>query len=302
MRNMRRYFRLNVSVPAVIKFADENEVIRLLVPEVDSGHWDEKESSYDRELDILLSSLIEKNKLIGQVVSELLNRTNLICHAILLLAQGKSVYDEIERYKTYRGKTTLTDKLEKTTTLMRILDGFNRKLSFYFSLLDLALDKQHSEYISNLEDNDILFDREHLSWLEQKAAEGNLFARFLVSLNDKLTRHLFFLEQYRQEISCLLDKNSWPEVQLNLSAGGVGFVSLGPYPKFARLIVEFKTVINEQEKFFHMHGNIVSIAEQSEGYYVSVEFTDALEPVQLAIIEFLQYEETNQLIAWQQAQ
>ncbi len=50
MRNVRRHFRLDVVIPAVIKLADQNEVVRLVVPELASGQWQSSEVAYDQQL------------------------------------------------------------------------------------------------------------------------------------------------------------------------------------------------------------------------------------------------------------
>lgn len=39
VRNVRRYFRLDVQVPAVVKLADKDEVIRMVLPELAGGAW-----------------------------------------------------------------------------------------------------------------------------------------------------------------------------------------------------------------------------------------------------------------------
>lgn len=301
MRNVRRHFRLDVDIPVVIKLTDKDEVVRLLAPELTSGEWRAEEASYDVELELLSGHLAEENKLVGDVVADLIYRLRLLSDAILLTVQGRSVYDEIELYKTHRSKTSLAERLKPGVVIADILRSFNEKMAFYFKLIDKAIHKDYEDYIEILESEEFLFDTRYLTPLEDKAIQGNLLARVMVALNAKLERHVLFLIKYRQEVNYLVDMKSWPKRKLNLSAGGVGFVSELPYPKFARLTIEFRCLMNGRARDFQMFGNIVSARELLEGYYIAVEFTNATEPIQQDIVDYLQYEELNQLVEWQKS-
>lgn len=298
MRNVRRHFRLDVVIPAVIKLADQNEVIRLVVPELANGQWQSSEAVYDQQLMQLNQALLAENELAGKVIGDLLLRVNLLCEAIMLLVQGRSVYENIEFYKTRRGKTPLAMQLKPGNATSDMLRAFNAKLDFYFDVVDKAIHKEYADYLQALTHSEFAFD-EKLADLSEKAVKGSLLAKLALQMDEKLRRHVLFLIKFRQEVSYLVDKNAWPLRQLNLSAGGVGFISHDPYPKFARLLIDFRFPGVDKE-VFNMTGNIVNSRPVPEGYYIAVEFTNASEAIQHRIILLLQNEELNQLIAWQQ--
>lgn len=300
MRNVRRHFRLDVVVPAVIKLADQNEAVRLVVPELASGQWQRTEATYDEQLNRAGQALLAENELAGKVIGDLILRVNLLCDAIVLLVQGHSVYEGIELYKSRRGKTPLAMQLKSGSATADILQSFNAKLDFYFDVIDKAIHKSYADYLQALAHSEFLFD-DKLSELAEKARHGSLLAKSVLQMDEKLTRHLPFLIKFRQEVSYLVDKNAWPMRQLNLSAGGVGFVSRDPYPKFARLQIDFRFLTPGKAEVFNMAGNIVNSRPVPEGYYIAVEFTNASEAMQHKIILLLQNEELNQLIAWQRA-
>ena len=299
MRNVRRHFRLDVVIPAVIKLADQNEVVRLVVPELASGQWQSSESRYEEQLTKLSQALLAENELAGKVIGDLVLRVNLLCDAIILLVRGHSVYEGIELYKTRRGKIPLAMQLKPGSATADLLRAFNAKLDFYFDLCDKAINKCYADYLQAIAHSEFAYD-EKITDLTSKAVGGSLLAKCVLQMDEKLTRHVNFLVRFRQEVSYLVDKNAWPLRQLNLSAGGVGFVSHDPYPKFARLNIDFRfpTPLGKAE-VFNMTGNIVNSRPIPEGYYIAVEFTNATEALQHKIILLLQNEELNQLIAWQ---
>lgn len=298
MRNVRRHFRLDVVIPAVIKLADQNEVVRLVVPELASGQWQSSEAAYDQQLAQFNQALLAENELAGKVIGDLVLRVNLLCEAIILLVQGHSVYEGIEFYKTRRGKTPLAMQLKPGSATADLLRAFNAKLDFYFDIVDKAIHKAYADYLQALAHSEFVFD-EKLTDLTEKAVHGSLLAKSVLAMDEKLTRHVPLLIKFRQEVSYLVDKNAWPLRQLNLSAGGVGFISRDPYPKFARLLIDFRFPTAGKAEVFNMTGNIVNSRPVPEGYYIAVEFTNASEAIQHRIILLLQNEELNQLIAWQ---
>jgi hypothetical protein len=300
MRNVRRHFRLDVVIPAVIKLADQNEVVRLVVPELASGQWQSSEINYDQQLAQFNQALLAENELAGKVIGDLVLRVNLLCEAIVLLVQGHSVYERIEFYKTRRGKTPLAMQLKPGSATADLLRSFNAKLDFYFDLCDKAINKDYADYLQALAHGEFVFD-EKLTDVTEKALYGSLLAKSVLAMHDKLVRHIPLLIKFRQEVSYLVDKNAWPLCSLNLSAGGVGFISQDPYPKFARLHVDFRFPTSGKAEVFNMTGNIVNSRAVPEGHYIAVEFTNAAEAIQHKIILLLQNEELNQLILWQRA-
>lgn len=298
MRNVRRHFRLDVVIPAVIKLADQNEVVRLVVPELANGQWQSTEASYDQQQTQLNQALSAENELAAKVIGDLVSRVNLLCEAIILLVQGHSVYEGIELYKTRRGKIPLAMQLKPGSATADLLRSFNAKLDFFFEVIDKAVHKSYADYLQSLAHYEFAFD---VAELAEKAVHGSLLAKSVLHMNEKLARHVSFLAKFRQEVSYLVDQNAWPSRQLNLSAGGIGFVSQVAYPKFARLHIDFCFPTAGKAEVFNMTGNIVNSRSVPEGYYVAVEFTNASEATQHKIILLLQNEELNQLIAWQRA-
>jgi len=300
MRNVRRHFRLDVVLPAVIKLADQNEMIRLVVPELANGQWKQSESVHDQHFRELNSALLAESELAGKVIGDLVLRVDLLCEAITHLVQGHSVYESIELYKTRRSKKTLAMQLKPGSATADLLRSFNEKLDFYFDVVDKAIHKTYADYLQALLHQDFMFDEKLLD-LTEKAFNGSLLAKSVLEMHDKLARHMSFLLKFRQEVSYLVDKNAWPLRSLNLSAGGVGFVSHEPYPKFARLTMDFRFQVDNFANVFNMQGNIVSSRAVPEGHYIAVEFTNATEAVQHKLILLLQNEELNQLLLWQKS-
>jgi len=300
MRNVRRHFRLDVAVPAVIKLADQNKLIRLVVPELANGLWQKSELPHDQSLHSFSQSLLIENELAGKVIGDLVLRVNLVCEAIIHLVQGHMVYDQIEFYKVRRDKATLAMQLKPGSATADLLRAFNEKLDVYLNLIDKALVKDYADFMQALTNPFFSFDA-MLEGLQEKVSHGSLLATSVLSMNDKLERHLPFLMHYRQEVSYLIDKNAWPVRQLNLSAGGVGFISQEPFPKFARLTIDFRFPVEHFVNLFNMTGNIVNSWSVPEGFYNSVEFTNASEAIQHKLILLLQNEELNQLIIWQRS-
>jgi hypothetical protein len=133
--------------------------------------------------------------------------------------------------------------------------------------------------------------------LAQKSSAGAVLAKAVLSLHAKLERHVDFLHKFRQEAQYMVNKDSWPIRKLNISAGGAGFLSAHPYPKFARLVIHFR--LGPKQEIFNMTGNIVSSRSLSDGeHYIAVEFTNANESVQNRMIVLLQNEELNQVMAY----
>jgi hypothetical protein len=297
MRNVRRHFRLDVIIPAVIKLADQNEMVRLVVPELASGQWHVDELKHDQQFNEYSQALMLENELAGKIICDLETRCKLLCDAITMLVQGECVYKGIKLYKTRRGKKSLAMQLKIGSKTVDILRAFSSKLDTYFGMIDMVIGKSYIEFTQSLMRSEFVFD-EMLLELANKGNHGSLFSKLMIHMNDKLARHVTLLMKLRQEISYIVDEDSWPTRQLNLSASGVGFFSRDPYPKFARLLINFRFQTLEEVEVFYMTGNIVSSRLMSGGYYIAVEFTNATEAVQNKMILLLQNEELNQLIAW----
>lgn len=298
MRNVRRHFRLDVELPAVIKLAENDQKVSLVVPELTSGHWQIAEVAHDQRLKSYSQSLMFENELAGRVIGDLVLRVGLLCEAITYVVQGYCVYDHIDFYKTRRGKSPMAMQLKPGSVTSDLLRSFNQKLELYFTVIDKIIQRDYRAVLLILDHEGFDFDQRLIA-LHEKVRQGSLLATSVAALNEKIERHLPFIERYKQEILYMTDKNSWPTRMLNLSAGGVGFVASEPYPKFARLKIDFRFMVEGYDATFNMAGNIVSSRPIRSGYYVAVEFTNATEVMQRRLIMFLQYEELRQLVEWQ---
>lgn len=298
MRNVRRFFRLDITVPAVIKLADKDEMVRLVLPELTGGLWQKNEDAFARSMVDCHQALSSEHDAAGRIVIDLSLRVQLLVDSILCLVQGFSAEDSIENYALNRKKVALTSHLKSGNGVAAdMLRAFNEKVEFYFSLVDLAFSKRYAEFLLAIEHSRFSFDA-YLDDLQLKAAGGSVLAQCLVDMNNQLGRHVAFLVKFRQEAIYIVDQTAWPLRKLNLSAGGVGFLSQDPYPKFARLKIDFRLGHGAHEMVFNMAGNIVSSRHVSENeYYTAVEFTNASEAIQQQIIMYLQDEELNQTIA-----
>lgn len=296
MRNVRRHFRLDVVVPAVIKLADKDQVVRLVLPELSGGVWEKNETASDRTQAHLNHLLLAENEVAGKVVVDLHTRIQLLAESILCLAQGFNLRESIANYKTRRHTVALVTYLKTGSATVDMLRALNEKIEFYFSVVEMAAEKNYDAFLEATKSATFLFDA-HLPGLEAKAS-ASLLAQSVLGLHHKLARHVTFVDKFRQEAIYLVDETAWPLRKLNLSAGGVGFLSQDPYPKFARLSIDFRLGRGAYEQTFNMAGNIVSSRSLSDNeHYIAVEFTNATEAIQQQIIMHLQNEELNQVIA-----
>jgi hypothetical protein len=296
MRNVRRHFRLDVVVPAVIKLADKDHVVRLVLPELSGGVWERNEVAADRAQVHLNDLLLKENEAAGKVTVDLFARIQLLAESILCLVQGYNLRDKIPNYKTRRHTVALVTYLKTGSATVDMLRALNDKIEFYFSVVEMASEKKYDAFLEATKSATFAFDA-YLSGLEAKSS-GSLLAQCVLALHHKLARHIVFVDKFRQEAIYLVDKTAWPLRKLNLSAGGVGFLSQDPYPKFARLSIDFRLGSGSYEKTFNMTGNIVSSRALSDNeHYIAVEFTNATEAIQQQIIMYLQNEELNQVIA-----
>lgn len=296
MRNVRRYFRLDVLVPAVIKLADKDEVVRMVLPELAGGAWHANEAIVDKEVQQMVVRVGQENDTAGKVLRDLVGRLGILADAILLLVQGDQPQERIENYMPRRNMAALITHLKAGNYTVDMLRALNEKIEFYFSAVDTAANKNYPAFLDMMSAVEFTFGN-FVSDLKAKASKGSVLAQAVLSLNDKLDRHIGFLMRFRQEAHYMVNKDSWPVRKLNLSAGGLGFLSTHPYPKFARLVINFR--IGSKEEAFYMTGNIVSSRALSDNeHYIAIEFTNANEALQNRLIILLQNEELNQVMAY----
>lgn len=296
MRNVRRYFRLDVLVPAVIKLADKDETVRMVLPELAGGVWYDQEVIFDKESLRLVDRLGQENETAGKVLSDLFNRLAMLAEAILILVQGNQPQEKIENYSPRRNMAALITHLKSGNYTVDMLKSLNEKIEFYYSVVDAAAQKNYPAFLDMMKSVEFAFDG-LLPTLIEKSSNGALLALAVISIHSKLERHVGFLHKFRQEAQYMVNKDSWPVRKLNLSAGGLGFLSTHPYPKFARLVINFR--IGSKHEVFNMMGNIVSSRALSDNeHYIAIEFTNAAEVVQNRLIVLLQNEELNQVMAY----
>lgn len=296
MRNVRRHFRLDVLLPAVIKLADKDEVVSMVLPELAGGVWHEQESEFDKDALRLIERLAQENEMAGKVLYDLISRLSMLCEAILILVQGNQPQEKIENFISRRSNLALITQLKSGSHTVDMLKALNEKIEFYFSVIDAAAQKNYRSFLDMMKSVDFDFD-DLLSALAERSEKGAVLAQAVLALNAKLERHINFLLKYKQEAQYMVNKDSWPVRKLNLSAGGVGFLSTHPYPKFARLVINFRMGIKQE--VFNMTGNIVSSRSLSDNeHYIAIEFTNASEAIQSRLIVLLQSEELDQVMAY----
>jgi len=296
VRNVRRYFRLDVLVPAVIKLADKDEIVRVVLPELAGGAWNESEASFDKESQRVIDKLAQENETAGKILRDLQSRLLMLSESIIWLVQGVSPQERIENYAPRRAMAALVTHLKAGSFTVDMLRALNEKIEFYFSVVDAAANKNYPAFLDMMKSVEFSFDS-LLSGLTEKSSTGGVLAHAVLSLHAKLERHVDFLLKFRQEAQHMVNKDSWPIRKLNVSAGGVGFLSAHPYPKFARLVINFR--LGAKLETFNMTGNIVSSRTLSENeHYIAIEFTNATENVQNRLIVLLQNEELNQVMAY----
>jgi hypothetical protein len=296
VRNVRRYFRLDVLVPAVIKLADKDEVVRVVLPELAGGAWTDSEMAHDKDTHRLVERLASENETAGKVLRDLQSRLTMLSEAIIWLVQGELPQQRIENYVPRRAMAALVTHLKAGSFTVDMLRALNEKMEFYFSVVDAAANKNYPAFLDMMKSVEFTFDS-LLVGLTEKSSAGALLAQGVLSLHAKLERHVDFLHKFRQEAQYMVNKDSWPLRKLNISAGGVGFLSAHPYPKFARLVINFR--LGPKQETFNMTGNIVSSRTLSDGeHYIAVEFTNAIESVQHRMIILLQNEELNQVMSY----
>jgi hypothetical protein len=296
VRNVRRYFRLDVLVPAVIKLADKDEVVRIVLPELAGGVWADRETAHDKDTHRLIEKLAQENETAGKVLRDLQSRLALLSEAIIWLVQGSLPQERIENYLPRRALAALATHLKPGSFTVDMLRGLNEKIEFYLSVVDAAANKNYPAFLDMMKSVEFSFDA-LLAGLAQKSSAGAVLAQGVLALHTKLERHVDFLHKFRQEAQYMVNKDSWPIRKLNISAGGAGFLSAHPYPKFARLVIHFR--LGPKQETFNMTGNIVSSRTLSDGeHYIAVEFTNANESVQNRMIVLLQNEELNQVMAY----
>jgi hypothetical protein len=298
MRNVRRYFRLDLELPAVIKLADQNQIVRIIIPELSGDHWEKEEQGYNTSIQQHLQHLIQENEVAGKVVADLFSRIKLLAEAIIWLVQGASPEEKITNYSARRRVVALATHLKSGSAIGDLLKALNDKIEFYLSAVDAAGQRNYQAFLGMMKFAEFAFDH-YLEGLNKKAMGDPILATVLLELDAKLARYLNFLRKYQQEAEYFINPDKWSLRKLNLSAGGVSFLSQDPYPKFARLIIQFR--IGPQQKQFDMTGNIVSSRTvNNKERYIAVEFTNATEAIQNQLILFIQNEELNQLIAYKQ--
>jgi hypothetical protein len=296
VRNVRRYFRLDVLVPAVIKLADKDEVVRVVLPELAGGAWTESEMRFDIDSRRVIEKLAQENETAGKILRDLQSRLDMLAEAIIWLVQGDFPQERIENYVPRRAMAALVMHLKAGSFTVDMLRALNEKIEFYFSVVDVAANKNYAAFLDMMKSVEFVFDS-LLVGLAEKSSSGAVLAKAVLSLHAKLERHVDFLHKFRQEAQYMVNKDSWPVRKLNVSAGGVGFLSAHPYPKFARLVINFR--LGPKLETFNMTGNIVSSRTLSDGeHYIAVEFTNAIESVQSRMIILLQNEELNQVMSY----
>jgi hypothetical protein len=296
VRNVRRYFRLDVLLPAVIKLAEKDEVVSMVLPELAGGGWYEQEYEFDKDALRLIERLAQENEMAGKLLYDLIGRLSMLCEAILVLVQGNQPQEKIENFISRRSNLALITQLKSGSHTVDMLKALNEKIEFYFSVIDAAAQKNYRAFLDMMKSVDFDFD-DLLPVLAERSEKGAVLAQAVLALNAKLERHVNFLHKYQQEAQYMVNKDSWPVRKLNLSAGGVGFLSTHAYPKFARLIISFR--IGVKQEVFNMTGNIVSSRSLSDSeHYIAIEFTNASEVIQSRIIVLLQNEELDQVMEY----
>jgi hypothetical protein len=296
VRNVRRYFRLDVQVPAVVKLADKDEVIRMVLPELAGGVWHHSELVLDKKTEQLVDRVGKDNETAGKILRDLQQRSVMLAEAILWLVQGEQPQDKITNYVHRRNIAALVTHLKAGSYTVDMFRAFNEKIEFYFSVVDAAANKNYLAFLDMMKAVEFSF-AVFVPDLIKKADTNLVLAQAILSLHNKLERHVDFLNKFRQEASYMVNKDSWPIRKVNLSAGGFGFLSTHPYPKFARLVINFR--IGEKQEAFHMTGNIVSSRTLSDGeHHIAIEFTNATEEIQNRLIILLQNEELNQVMEY----
>jgi hypothetical protein len=297
VRNVRRYFRLDVLVPAVVKLADKDEVVRMVLPELAGGVWHRQELLNDRASVTLLDKLEQENNTASKVLHDLLSRLTMLAESIVFLVQGEIPQDNIKNYVSRRKMAALITHIKTKGYVVDLLHALNDKIEFYFSIVDTAANKNYPAFLDMINAVEFSFDSFRNDLMEKSSKENGVLAQSILSLHEKLERHVMFLDKFRQEAQYMVDKESWPIRKLNLSAGGVGILSSDIYPKFARLVIQFR--IGVKQESFHFTGNLISSrALSNDEHYLAIEFTNATEELQNRLIILLQNEELNQVMAY----
>lgn len=301
MKNVRRHFRLDVDMPVVIRLADQqDEVVRIVIPELSGGQWQRSEKELDQQMSATIQRLAMDNATAEKVLVDMVARLQLLCEGILVMVQGGSPEREVPHYLTRRRVPALVTQLKGQGSTVVMLQALNEKFEFHLAAIDAAAKGKYEAFLDMMKSVKFRFDA-LIAGLQAKASEGAVLARAVLALHEKLLRHLPFLEQYRQQVRFVVDENSWPKRQINISAGGYGFVAKQSYPKFARLLILFQLGPAQEE--FRLTGRIVNTRPLNSGdNFIAVEF-DAITPAQQErLIQLVQNEELVQAIAYLQSQ
>lgn len=297
MRNARRHFRLNMTAPAFVQLSRRHQRLRVLSPELVDIAWRRAQASADKEVLILIQRLFVDNEVAGRVMLDLFSRIKLFSDAAALLVQGRSAHEEIEKYKTRKGKSSLAVRLEIDGIAIDLFRALNDKVSHFFRLIDMALEQRFEVYIATYQQASFVFDSA-LAELDRKSRVGNLLASVFIMLNNRLHAYVAFLKRYYALLQQISNPEAWLAQRLNMSIGGVSFVSPLAYPKFERLVFHVNCYL-QQEHVFAIKGKIVSSREVEQGYIIYVQFTDLEAAEQQLLGHYLQKAELVQVMQWQ---
>ncbi|MDG6778363.1 PilZ domain-containing protein [Thiomicrorhabdus sp. zzn3] len=168
-----------------------------------------------------------------------------------------------------------------TTKTFPLIEAFYQRIELCISELLAAIERSPDvrRLIMGYEDHTLFSAEDFLPNLSILAEQGNWLARVLVQLNEKLTVY----EQAYQDLvaqSCHLpDPQQWIVHPVNLSSGGVDFVTSEHYELYERLCVLFEI----EHRLMVVHGRVVNIiplleSELEEGAQgaqrIGLEFVD----------------------------
>jgi hypothetical protein len=293
--NVRRFFRYDVEIPIYIETVNafHNELAQLresVFPQSEVARLE----AIDEELNQKLDAVFQRKPEAIHVFLSLNKRLDFIHWLLDHLVELQDPRKESDyKYRLKMDQRHQPPTSKKETKLLPLMQNFYYQIDeIVHELLSVVEKSYEGKIFTYIPTPRPTFEHtKYVHNLEELADNGTLPAQILVLLIEKYNLLVGVLNRLKERYRKISDSQLWPVRKVNLSAGGVSFISETPYERFAR----FHVFMQLDETLLICEGRMVVMRPAEEGrYLVGLEFEFLPFEKQQAITRFIQYHELKE--------
>ncbi|MBO1923907.1 PilZ domain-containing protein [Thiomicrorhabdus sp. 6S3-12] len=297
MGNGRRFFRFDVPIHIYLQRESsewKQTLQQLKGPQ--STALQRKIESLNITVDQLLEELSTRGAPLYPLFSSINHRLNYFFWLLqqLLDQQNPRAHAEY-KYRARDDLKYLPPEVKKDSPTSHLVAGLYAELEEELSSLKESIEHSLDEGLfifpqAEREDFDVHF---YVSNLEQLVAQGMTAAVVLDALIRKYNQLNALYNLLKRAYAPISHPEQWPKRMINLSSGGLGFVSANPFK-----VLEQVNVFMELDRVVMVKGKVLYSRKirstEGEQFRTAIEFIMPSSRTQLDIDRFLQHQEVRQ--------